>query len=66
MTENCKDYLDGVRKSNRKLFAASKIQMTPESLLDQLKTAFEAGERAAALPDFGELFGNLSKKGTYR
>ena len=39
------DYIASVKERNRKLWAASKIAMTPDSLERQLRAAFEAGRR---------------------
>ena len=40
------DYIASVKERNRKLWAASKIAMMPDSLEWQLRAAFEAGRRS--------------------
>ena len=52
------DYLDEVKRKNQKLFAASKIQITPEQLGLAIKTAWIesrlelANDTDAEMPDF--------------
>ena len=61
------DYIASVKERNRKLWAASKIAMTPDSLERQLRAAFEAGRRSGAAAEaaeksqFEKIFGTLIK-----
>ena len=67
---NFEEYMAGVEAKNSALFAAKKIQMTPASLREQMRRAFEAGttsprppppkvEREKLPPLFRELFPGL-------
>ena len=70
------DYIALVEEKNPHLFAAMRIQMTPEQLRKTLRRAFDAGYAAAIdeqvdsvknkpsdlPPAFEELFGSLRKK----
>lgn len=57
------DYLAELEKCNRRLFLAKEIKLTPESLREQLRRAYEAGAgEARGSKMFDELFPPLSRR----
>lgn len=53
------DYVTRVALRNQKLFAAAKIQITPESLKVLIRAAWQDGYRVAAAERSGNLFQEL-------